>query len=137
MLTKKNDFINGYNKIVKYVIIQAINQIRSNKMTLDSRDLEEELKDKRTDSDRIKAIKTLKDEVVSFSPNDWEYGITFIHEDDFTDYCEELAYDCGYLENLRREENPLAYCVDWDKWARDCAVNYAQIEFEGKTYLYR
>jgi|TARA_Y100000033_G_scaffold22396_1_gene21154 hypothetical protein len=108
-------------------------------MILDSRYLEDELNNKSTDSDRIKAIKELKYEVVNDggNPDDWECGIIFIHEDDFTEYCEELAYDCGYLENLRREENPLAYCVDWDKWARDCAVNYAQIEFEGKTYLYR
>tara|TARA_R100000697_G_scaffold120810_1_gene146633 strand:- start:683 stop:1015 length:333 start_codon:yes stop_codon:yes gene_type:complete len=107
--------------------------------TYDSRNLEEELKDKSTDSDRIKAIKELKHEVMNYGghPNDWEDGITFVHESYFTEYCEELAYDCGYLENLRREENPIAYCIDWDKWARDCSVDYTQVEFEGETYLYR
>jgi hypothetical protein len=108
-------------------------------MALDSRDLEDELKDNRSDSDRIKAIKQLKDEVINDGghPNDWGDGITFIHEDDFTDYCEELAYEVGYLEDLRKETNPLSYCIDWDKWARDCKNDYAEIEFEGQTYLYR
>ena len=107
-------------------------------MVLDSRDLEEELNDKRTDSDRIKAIKKLKYEIINERlASDWEYGIIFIHEDDYTDYCEELAYDCGYLENLKREQNPLSFCVDWDKWASYLRHDYSEIEFENETYLYR
>jgi hypothetical protein len=108
-------------------------------MILDSRDLEIELKDKSTDSDRRKAIKELKYEVVNDggNPDDWKYGITFIHEDDFTDYCEELAYDCGFLGSKWKGGNPLDYCVDWDKWARDCRNEYAEIEFENQIYLYR
>ena len=42
----------------------------------------------------ITDIEKLEDEV---SSSEWDYGITFIPEDEFEDYCEQLVEDCGYL----------------------------------------
>jgi len=28
-------------------------------------------------------------------------------------------------------------CVDWDQAARDLAMDYSSVEFEGEDYLYR
>ena len=68
----------------------------------DSRDLLDELKtlDKEYDEERIEAIKELIEEV---GKDNFDMGVTFIRENYWVQYCEDLAYDCGYLD---RQENP-------------------------------
>lgn len=58
---------------------------------------------------------------------------TGIPEWEFEDYCQDLAEDCGYVDN----DSPLRYYVDWEKWARDCKVDYTEVTFDGSTYLVR
>ena len=101
---------------------------------LDSRDLEKELKDIETDQERKKAIKELKEECQNYG---WEYGINFINEDYWEDYCKDFAEDCGYL-NMRSDTfNPLESCIDWEKWSDLMKQDYSEIEFDGTWYYYR
>ena len=99
----------------------------------DSRDLLDELKtqDKIDDLDRIAEIEELIEEV---GRDDFDMGVTFIRENYWVQYCEDLAYDCGYLD---RQENPLHYHIDWRGWADAVAMDYNQTEFDGDNYYWR
>ncbi len=101
---------------------------------LDSRDLEEELNNPDTDKERKKTIKELKKETENYG---WEYGIIFVSEYKWEDYCKETAEDCGYLQRYNDTFNPLESCIDWKEWSDLMAMDYDQVEFEGKTYYWR
>jgi hypothetical protein len=100
---------------------------------IDSRDLLDELKtlDKEDDEERIEAIEELIEEV---GEDNFEMGVAFIRENYWVQYCEDLAYDCGYLD---RQENPLHYHIDWQGWADAVEMDYDQIDFDGDTYYWR
>ena len=53
------------------------------------------------------------------------------------DYCKETAEDCGYLQRYNDTFNPLESCIDWKEWSDLMAMDYDQVEFEGKTYYWR
>jgi hypothetical protein len=99
----------------------------------DSRDLLDELKtlDKEDDEERIKEIKELIEEV---GKDNFEMGVTFIPKSHWVSYCEDMAYDCGYLD---RQENPLHYYIDWQGWADAVTMDYGQAEFDGDFYYWR
>jgi len=102
---------------------------------IDSRDLEEELNNSDTEEERKKAIKELKKETENCG---WEHGITFISEMEWEDYCQNFAEDVGYLESSTNgHTNPLHYCIDWEKWSNEMAMDYSQSDFEGTTYYWR
>ena len=102
---------------------------------IDSRDLLDELKtldeEDSYDKERIEMIDDLKEEV---GKDNFEMGVTFIRENYWVQYCEDLAYDCGYLD---RQENPLHYHIDWQGWADAVEMDYSQIDFDGNTYYWR
>ena len=102
---------------------------------LDSRDLLEELEtldeEDSYDKERIEMIDDLKQEV---GKDNFEMGVTFIRENYWVQYCEDLAYDCGYLD---RQENPLHFHIDWQSWADAVEMDYDQIDFDGDTYYWR
>ena len=104
---------------------------------INSRHLEEELKtlDPKEDKEEIKEILELKKEVSSYDRYSWEYGITFISEDEWQDYCENYAEEVGYIDNL--DNNPLQHCIAWDQWANILSMDYSIVEFRGKSYYYR
>ena len=66
---------------------------------------------------------------------DWEYGVTFIREDHFTDYAQETVEECGYIP----ADLPgwLANAIDWDKVADALKEDYMEFEFRGVTYWAR
>lgn len=66
---------------------------------------------------------------------DWEYGVTFIREDHFTDYVQELVEDSGYIS----ADLPvwLANAIDWERVADDFKMDYTEFEFRGETYWAR
>ena len=101
---------------------------------IDSRDLLDELKtlDKIDDLDRIAEIEELIEEV---GRDNFEMGVTFIRENYWVEYCEELAYDCGYLH--KNDDNPIHYHIDWQGWADAVAMDYSQTEFDGDDYHWR
>lgn len=60
---------------------------------------------------------------------------TMIPEEDFEEYCEDFAYDVGYIE--RNDSNPLHAFIDWEGWAESLKQDYQEVDFEGQTYLIR
>ncbi len=106
---------------------------------LDSRTLQEridELEEEEEldidDTEELEKLNNFKDKVDS---SEWEYGITFIPEEEFEEYCRELVTDIGdlpsdlpgYIENN----------ISWSGIAEDLQVDYSCIEFQGTDYLYR
>ena len=104
---------------------------------LDSRDLLEELKtldeEDSYDKERIEMIDDLKEEV---GKDNFEMGVTFIRENYWVEYCEELAYDCGYVSS-RDEYNPISNHIDWQGWADAVEMDYSQTDFDGDNYYWR
>ena len=102
---------------------------------LDSRDLLDELKtlDKEDDLDRIAEIEELIEEV---GEDNFDMGVAFIRENYWVQYCEDMAYDCGYLDRSP-DYNPLHNYIDWQGWADAVAMDYSQIDFDGDTYYWR
>ena len=102
---------------------------------IDSRELLDELKtlDKEYDEERIKAIEELIEEV---GEDNFDMGVTFIRENYWVQYCEDLAYDFGYLDR-QDDSNPLHYHIDWRGWADAVAMDYDQTEFDGDNYYWR
>jgi hypothetical protein len=89
---------------------------------------DEELTDDETD---LLALLTEWSEECS----EWRHGEYFIHESDFQDQMEELANECGYLGNPR--DNPLMSCIDWEKWADMCRMDYTTYEAGDETFYAR
>ena len=104
---------------------------------IDSRDLLEELEtldeEDSYDKERIEMIDDLKEEV---GKDNFEMGVTFIRENYWVQYCEDLAYDCGYMDR-QDNSNPLHYHIDWQGWADAVEMDYSQIDFDGDTYYWR
>ena len=104
---------------------------------IDSRDLLEELEtldeEDSYDKERIEMIDDLKEEV---GKDNFEMGVTFIRENYWVQYCEDLAYDCGYMDR-QDDNNPLQYYIDWQGWADAVEMDYDQIDFDGDTYYWR
>ena len=101
----------------------------------DSRDLLDELKtlDKEDDEERIEAIEELIEEV---GEDNFEMGVAFIRENYWVEYCEDTAYDFGFLDR-QNDSNPLHYHIDWQGWADAVAMDYNQTEFDGDNYYWR
>ena len=94
------------------------------KLNIDVIDYEEE---------RIEAIEELIEEV---GKDNFEMGVTFIRENYWVQYCEDTAYDFGYLDG-RDDNNPIHYHIDWQGWADAVAMDYNQTEFDGDNYYWR
>lgn len=65
---------------------------------------------------------------------DFPYGETFIHENFFETYAEELAYDIGAID---REASWPLNRIDWEAAANDLKMDYTAVEFRGETYYAR
>ena len=104
----------------------------------DSRDLLDELKtlDKEYDEERIEVIEELIEEV---GRDNFEMGVAFIRENYWVSYCEDCAYDFGFISSPSGESdtNPLWYHIDWESWADSMAQDYDQTEFDGDNYYWR
>lgn len=80
-------------------------------------------------------LNDLKSEVEGYSGGEKLENVQFIYEDYFTEYCQSLCEDIGDvphdLPNYIRDN------IDWSGVADDLRVDYSEIEYEGRTYLYR
>ena len=80
---------------------------------------------------QIEEIDELEDEVGS----EWEYGVTLIEEDDFEEYAQELVEDIGDLpSNL---PSYISSNIDWSGVAEDLKADYSEVDYQGRTYLFR
>lgn len=75
------------------------------------------------------------DDVESEVGSEFDYGCTLIPESDFKEYCEELVFEGGYLS--RDTPFYLRNNIDWDGVADDLKLDYSELEYNGKTYLFR
>jgi hypothetical protein len=67
--------------------------------------------------------------------DDWEYGVSIIHEDYFTEYCKEMLADIGEIPKdlpWYIESN-----LNWDGVADDLKADYIEVDFNGVTYYIR
>lgn len=64
---------------------------------------------------------------------DFQYGETLIHESYFTEYCEELCKDFGYIS----KDFPLWIEIDWDSTAENIKIDYSECTYQGETYYAR
>ena len=97
------------------------------KLNIDVIDYEEE---------RIEAIEELIEEV---GKDNFEMGVTFVRSNYWVSYCEDCAYDFGFISSPygKSDTNPLWYHIDWESWADSMAQDYDQIEFDGDDYYWR
>lgn len=65
---------------------------------------------------------------------DWQHGETLIRDSYFTEYAQELAEDIGAVKS---DAGWPAYCIDWERAARDLQMDYTSLEFDGVTYWAR
>lgn len=79
--------------------------------------------------EKIEEIDTLEREVGS----EFEYGVTLIPLEDFTDYVKEMLVDCGDLPS----NIPSYISIDWEDTADNIKVDYSEVEFQGTDYLFR
>jgi hypothetical protein len=64
---------------------------------------------------------------------DW-YPLTLIRESHFRDYAEELAVDCGMVNEQASWPNN---CIDWELAARELKYDYTSTDIDGCTYYFR
>ena len=103
----------------------------------DSRDLLDELKtlDEEDDYDRER-IEMIDDLIEEVGRDNFEMGVAFIRENYWVQYCEDMAYDFGYLDR-QDDSNPLHYHIDWQGGADAVEMDYRQTDFDGDTYYWR
>ena len=118
--------------------------MKLNDDVIDSRDIEErivelEKNNNLTDQEKeeLNQLAAIKKDVEDYS-DEWQYGITFISEYHWVEYCEDCAYEMGYIEDIERvNSNPLVYCVDWEKWAKEMKYDYTSTEINKVDYYFR
>ena len=95
----------------------------------DDFDLEWWKEDNSDDFEHIEEIEEIESKISEFFN-----GETLIPEDDFTEYCRDMVEDCYDLSTVPEfiKDN-----IDWDGVASDLSVDYSEIEYQGKIYLYR
>lgn len=64
---------------------------------------------------------------------DWEYGVTFIREDYFVAYTEEMLKETGYFTG----DLPWWIVIDWDATADHVKEDYTEFTLDGNTYYAR
>jgi Antirestriction protein (ArdA) len=116
-------------------ICDFIERLEETKRMADQNDGEPTYNDEWTaeDQSELDKLYAIVAQIEDYSGDKCADGVSLIHERYFQNYCEEYANDCGMVD----EKSPLANYVDWEKWARDCAYDYTQIEIEGNTYYFR
>ena len=63
-----------------------------------------------------------------------DYEPTLVAEEDFPAYAEQLAEELGLLPESNQWP---AYCIDWERAARDLAMDYTSVRFNGNDYYIR
>lgn len=64
---------------------------------------------------------------------DFDYGEALIHEDYFTEYCEDFLKDCGYIPN----DMPSWIELDFEATAENMKADYITADWGDETYYMR
>lgn len=65
---------------------------------------------------------------------DFLYGATLIRESDFKEYAQQFADEIGAVDFDGSWPNS---CIDWDQAARELAMDYTLITYQGIDYYVR
>lgn len=87
--------------------------------------------DSHAEIEELEEIKSFGDELSRAS--DYTYGCTVISENYFTEYCEELLKDCGYIP----QDFPSWIELDFEATADKMKVDYFIADYNGTTYYIR
>ena len=82
------------------------------------------------EKEELDELETLENEISEF-----KHGETMIPENDFEDYARQFAEDIGAMEGVG-DKWPCT-CIDWERAARELAMDYSTVEYQGDTYLVR
>ena len=66
--------------------------------------------------------------------SDWRYGETMIPVDDFEEYAQQYAEDCC---DMKAADSWPFNCIDWEKAAKELAMDYTEVEYLGTLYYIR
>lgn len=64
---------------------------------------------------------------------DWECGVTLIHENYFVEYTEEMLKETGYFTG----DIPWWIVIDWEATADNVKEDYTEVTLDGNTYFAR
>jgi len=86
------------------------------------------------DITELKEIIEFIEELESYS-EDFEYGVTIIHEDYWVEFVEEDVKSLGYINN----DLPwwISNHIDWEGVADEVAQDYTEVDFQGSNYYVR
>lgn len=94
---------------------------------------EEEIQSWKEDfEDELKEIEEI-DNIENELGSEFDYGVTLIPEDDFTNYTKELLEDVGYIPN----DFPSWIEIDWEATAHNVSQDYIEVEYQGNSYYGR
>jgi hypothetical protein len=119
--------------------MKGTNEIHNGMDLIDSRNVEEriaylsdEVEEDLATDDEKRELETLLD-LHEWAEGycDWLHGATLVRDTYFKEYAQELAEDVGAIDT---EHGWPAYCIDWDRAARDLQMDYIAVEFDGVTY---
>lgn len=77
----------------------------------------------------LEELEELESEISDFS-----HGETMIEVDDFEEYAQELAEDCGMID---RDANWPLTCIDWKQAAKELSQDFTLVTYHGTDYYVR
>ena len=121
--TNTDDFIDSRDVIARIEVLESEIETATNDNELDL--VEEEVEE-------LATLKALAKEGEA-SP-DWQYGEVLIRDSYFEEYAQDLAEDCGMIQEGAGWPNT---CIDWEQAARDLQMDYSSVDFDGVDYWIR
>jgi hypothetical protein len=84
-------------------------------------------------AEELSALKSLAEQASDYAA-DWECGETLVRGSYFETYAQELAEDCGMVQEGALWPNT---CIDWEQAARELKMDYTSVDFDGVDYWIR
>ncbi len=81
----------------------------------------------------VEELATLRQLEEQANRSEWDSGVTLIRESYFKEYAMDYASDVAGVVSDRW---PFTH-VDWDEAADDLAQDFAEVDYDGVTYLFR
>jgi hypothetical protein len=126
-------------------ILEKIDELKSEALSLKNEIFELRQKRKLSDVSLIQYQKKIITKEITILQNfkqdcenytsEFESGATIISWRYFDDYCEEYAYEFGYISKSKNYSNPLYNCIDWRQWADFMRQDFAEVSCEGGNYF--
>lgn len=124
-----------YKEYLESELIDLWNELDEDRdaSDIDEVDLNELFEHHDVEVDDYRDIAAFVEELEGYG--DFEYGETIIHEDYFTEYCEDLVEDIGYIS----KDLPgfIRNNIDWEGVADELKLDYTSATYCGDTYYMR